>query len=168
MAGGNIYAVPYSDRLDFVTLDSTHYDAFDETIPLYQIAVHGLVTFTSAPFNFTSDNQRIFLRQVEYGAIPVFILTQESSSLLFRTGASGLYSSKFDTWQDEIIRQYREIGKLAPTLSQFIIGHTQLEKGVYRTTFENGTQIVVNYNSKPYSNEAFSIPPQDFIVVGGN
>jgi hypothetical protein len=168
MAGGNVYTVPYADRLDFVTLDSTHYDAFDETIPLYQIAVHGLITYSSAPYNFSSNSQQIFLRQVEYGAIPIFILTQESSSHLLRTGASGLYSSKYDTWRDEIIRQYNEIGKLAPTISQYIIGHTRLGEGVYRTTYENGTQVVVNYNSKPFIYESYSVPPQDFIVVGGN
>jgi len=168
MVGGNIYAVPYSDRLDFVTLDSTHYDIFDEVIPLYHIAVHGLVTYTSAPYNFLSDNQRIFLQQLEYGALPIFILSKESSSLLFRTGANSVYSSQFDTWQDEIIRQYHAIESLAPTISEFIVAYNRLAEGVYCTTYEDGTQVIVNYNENTYSTAKFSVPPKDFFVIGGN
>ncbi len=167
MAGGNIYVVPYADRLDFVTLDSTHYDPFDETIPLYQIAVHGLLTYTSVPHNFLSDSRRMFLHQVEYGALPIFILTKESSSHLIRTVANGVYSSRYDYWRDEIIRQYQSIETLAPTISQFITGHKQLAEGVYSITYENGTQVIVNYNGETYNNDTFSVPPQDFIVVEG-
>jgi hypothetical protein len=168
MTGGNIYAVPFSDRLDFVSLDSTHYDFNDETIPLYHIAVHGLVTYTSVPYNFLSNSQRMFLNQIEYGALPVFFLSHESSSLLFRTGANGVYSSRYDYWRDEILRQYQAMEALAPTISQFIIGHAKIADGVYSTTYEDGTQIVVNYNTDAYKSGAISVPPQDFIIVRGN
>lgn len=168
MEGGNIYAVPHADRLDFVPLDSTHYDFFDETIPLYHIAVHGLVPYTNIPYNFLSDNQRMFLRQVEYGYIPIFILSKESSSLLFRTHANSVYSSRYDYWRDEILRQHQEIESLTPVMSRFITGHTRLSKGVYRTTYEDGIQVIVNYNLEPYSTDQLNIPPQDYIVIGGN
>lgn len=168
MEGGNVYAVPYADRLDFVPLDSTHYDFFDETIPLYHIAVHGLVPYTNIPYNFLSDNQRMFLRQVEYGAIPIFILSKESSSLLFRTNANSVYSSRYEYWRDEILKQYQEIENLTPIMSRFITGHARLSKGVYSTTYEDGIKVIVNYNSEPYSTDQFSVPPQDYIIVGGN
>jgi len=168
MIGSNIYTVPFTDRLDFVTLDSTHYDIFDETIPLYHIAVHGLVRYTGIPYNLQSDSQRLFLHQVEYGALPAFLLTKQSSSLLFRTGANSIYSSKYETWQDEILRQYRAMENLAPLITQFITGHEKIDEGVFVTTYENGMQVIVNYTTSPYVTSTVSVPPQDFIVVGGN
>jgi hypothetical protein len=119
------------------------------------------------PHNFLTDSQRLFLHQVEYGALPIFMLTKESSSHLIRTGANGVYSSRYDYWRDEIIRQYQAIETLAPTISQFITGHIQLAEGVYSTSYENGTQVVVNYNRVTYRNDKFTVPAKDYIIVEG-
>jgi hypothetical protein len=168
MTGSNIYANKYADSLAMVPLDSTHYDIFDETIPLYQIAVHGLTQYSGNPFNLISDSQRMFLRQIEYGAIPLFILTKESSSNLVRTNWSDLYSSQYDYWKDEVINQYQVMEKLSPLSSQFISDHTKLAEGVYQTTYEEGTRIIVNYSSVPYSDETIVIPPMEFVVLEGD
>ena len=168
MTGNNIYASIYSDSLKMVPLDSTHYDIFDETIPLYQIAVHGLTQYSGYPYNLISDNQRMFLRQVEYGAIPFFLLTKESSSNLVRTNWSNLYSSEYDYWKDEVIKQYQVMQDLSPLSSQFISDHTKLAEDVYQTTYEDGTRIVVNYSSIPYMDGTTEIPSMEFVVLKGN
>lgn len=167
MTGSNIYAAPYSNALLGSPLDSTHYDIFDETIPLLPIAVHGLVQYTGQPFNLISDNQRMYLRQIEYGASPLFILTKESSSKLVRTPANDLYSSQYSYWKDEVIQQYKTMESLASLQAQFIVGHDKLAEGVYQTTYEDGTKIIVNYTATEYASETGSIPPKDFIVVKG-
>ena len=168
MTGSNIYASGYSDCLIWVPLDSTHYDTFDETIPLYQIAVHGLVQYTGEPFNLISDSQRMYLRQIEYGAISYFILTEESSSNLVRTPANQLYSSQYTYWKDEVVKQYKTMENLAPLFSQFIINHEKRAEGVFQTTYEDGTKIIVNYNPGDYKDGTILIPPMDFIVVKGD
>lgn len=168
MIGNNIYTLPHTDRLYMVPLDSTHYDVFDETIPFYQIAIHGLVIYSGPPHNLLSDRQRMFLHQVAYGAIPSFILTKDSSSLLFRTNANNIYSSRFDYWQEEILRQYRAMETLVPFLSEFITGYDVLQPGVSRTTYESGGQVIVNTTKTPYKTDSFSVPAMDFIVIGGN
>ncbi len=167
MQGDNSYAVPYADRLDYVQLDSTHYDLFDETIPLYQIAVHGLVLYSGQPYNLMNDGQRTFLRHIEYGAIPNFILTQESSALLTRTSANWLWSSQYDFWRPEIIRQYQAMEKLSHVINQLILSHTRLAHNVYQTTYEDGTRVIVNYNEQPYVSGALTVPALDFVVLQG-
>ena len=167
MHGDNSYAVPYADRLDYVQLDSTHYDLFDETIPLYQIAVHGLVLYSGQPYNLMNDGQRTFLRQIEYGAIPNFLLTQESSALLTRTSANWLWSSQYDFWRPEIIRQYQAMEKLSHVIGQFIVAHSRLAHNVYQTTYEDGTRVVVNYNEQPFTLGALTVPALDFVVLQG-
>jgi hypothetical protein len=168
MEGGNVYALPYVDRLDFVSLDSTHYDIFDEAIPFYQIAVHGLVQYTNMPYNLISDGRRMWLRQIEYGAIPSFVVTEDSSAQLMRTNASGLYSSQYSYWRPEIIRQYQQMQSLAYLNRQFITGHERLAERVFQTTYEDGTRVVVNYRTQPYKLGSLEIPAQDFVLIGGN
>jgi hypothetical protein len=110
----------------------------------------------------------MFLRQVEYGAIPFFVLTKESSSNLVRTNWSNLYSSQYDYWKAEIINQYQVMEKLSQLYSQFISDHRKLAEGVYQTTYDDGTRIVVNYNSVPYSDGIIEIPSMEFVVLKGN
>lgn len=168
MTGSNIYAASYSDCLVMTPLDSTHYDIFDETIPLYQIAIHGLVQYTGEPFNLISDYQRMYLRQIEYGAISYFILSKESSSNLVRTPADELYSSQYTYWKNEVIKQYENMQSLAFLQSQFITDHSRLAEGVYQTTYEDGTKIIVNYTTDNYSLGTQVIPSMQFTVVKGN
>ncbi len=167
--GNNIYAVPYADRLDFVSIDSTHFDVFDEAVPFYHIAVHGLVQYTYNAYNLVSDGKRIFLQQVEVGAMPMFVVTSASSAQLMRTNLSSIYSSQYSFWRDEIIRQYKAVEQLAPLADQFITGHARLAPDVYQTTYQDGSRVIVNYGSEPYQAGAERpVPAQDFIVVRGD
>jgi hypothetical protein len=172
MSGGNSYAILHSDAFDFVATDSTHYNLFDETVPLYQIVAHGLISYAGVPYNLSNDGRRTFLRQVEYGAIPAFVLTEASSSLLYRTAARDLYSTQYEFWRGEVIEQYQAMEELAPLANQFIVAHARLAKGVYQTGYEDGTCVVVNYNESPYELETgffgknpVSVPALDFVVV---
>lgn len=167
VVGSNIYAVPYADRMESVPVDSTHFDLFDETIPLYQIAAHGLTQYTSYAYNLVSDGRRVFLRQVEYGATPSFLLTENSSAQLFRTEANGLYSSQYSYWKDEVVKQYQAVEKLDPLQTQFITAHAKLAENVYQTTYESGSRVIVNYGAQPYTAGNISVPAQDFVVFQG-
>ena len=168
VTGSNIYATAYSNCLVMTPLDSTQYDIFDETVPLYQIAVHGLVQYTGEPYNLVSDYQRMYLRQIEYGASSLFLLSEESSSKLVRTPANQLYSSQYIYWKGEVIHQYQDMQNLAFLQSQFITDHSRLGEGVYQTTYEDGTQIIVNYTADDYSIGTLTIPSMQFTVVKGN
>jgi hypothetical protein len=167
MAGSNTYALPYTNRLDMVTMDSTHYDLFDDQIPLYHLVVHGLVSYTGQPFNLISDGQRMFLRSIEYGAIPFFAVSENSSAQLFRTNANGIWSSQYSFWRDEIIRQYKAYESLSGIQDQYMVNHEKLADGIFQTTYENGTRVIVNYNSQPFTDGQLSVPARDFVVLSG-
>ncbi len=168
LSGSNTYAVPYADRLDFVTMDSTHYDLFDETVPFYHIAIHGLVVYTSPPYNLKNDGRRTFLRGVELGATPSFALSRESSAKLFRTNMNQIWSSEVSFWRDEIIRQYQDMLLLASLQNQFIVDHQRLAAFVNQVTYEDGSRVIINYREEPYVDGSLSVPALDFIVVKGD
>jgi hypothetical protein len=165
MSGGNTYALSYADRLENVPLDSTGYDLSDETIPFYQIAVHGLVQYSGESLNLAADPQMQFLRQVEYGAVPVFRLTQNDTALLARTTANDLWSAQFSIWRDDVIKKYQSMHQLADLQSQFISAHEKLSDDVYQTTFESGAKIIVNYSDSSFIAGGVTVPARDFVVV---
>jgi hypothetical protein len=128
-----------------------------------------LVQYTYDAYNLVSDGKRIFLRQVEVGAMPMFILTSASSAQLMRTNLSSIYSSQYSYWRDEVIRQYQAVEQLAPLADQFITGHAQLVTDVYQTTYQDGSRVIVNYGLEPYqAGTGLTVPAQDFIVVRGD
>jgi hypothetical protein len=51
---------------------------------------------------------------------------------------------------------------------QFITDHTKLAEGVYQTTYEDGTKIIINYTPNDYAIETVIIPSMQFTVVKGN
>jgi hypothetical protein len=61
-----------------------------------------------------------------------------------------LYSGDFRLWLDDMVEQYRMIdGALRQVAGRAIVGHEKVAEGVYRTTFDNGKSVMVNYNAEP-------------------
>jgi hypothetical protein len=96
------------------------------------------------------------------------VLTWEDSALLTRTFAFEHWSTQYDFWRDEIIRQYQAMERLAPLADQFIVAHARLAEGVYQTTYEDGTRVIVNYNEQPYALESAMVPAVGFVVFQGS
>ena len=48
-----------------------------------------------------------------------------------------------------------------------ITGHEQLTKDVSVTTYEDGTQVYVNYSDGEYRKGTVTVPARDYLVVRG-
>ncbi len=162
--GANAYTLGHADRIVETPMDST--DAFaDQPVPVYQIATHGLASLMAPLANLRNDPRREYLRQIEWGAQPTYQLTFQPSDDLIRTRHHELFSSLYTDWVDEAAAEYRvfheELGHLA---TQFIEGHEQVMDEVYRTTFEDGTRVVVNYRDSAVTVGGQRIGPMDYLV----
>ena len=162
--GANGYSLGHTDRIIETPMDST--DAFaDLPVPVYQIATHGLVNLMAPLANLRNDPRREFLRQIEWGAQPVYQLTFQPSADLIRTRHHELFSSEYTDWVDEAAAEYKvfheQLGHLA---TQFIENHEQLMDEVFRTTFEDGTRVVVNYRDEAVTVDGQRIGPKDYLV----
>lgn len=133
-----------------------------ETIPLWEIVLHGIVRYNFTPMNLRRDWDYEFLKNLEYGALPSSIVTYRSPILIRDTFYKNLFSSKFSDWINDIKREYnlinREIGDLQ---YQFIMDHKELARHVYETLYENGTRIIVNYSTHPYQ----GIQPWSYRII---
>lgn len=164
----NAYTFGAVDHIHYVS-DDYSFDLFSKgRVPFLQIALHGLIPYSS---NYANDREQFranFLRDIEYGALPAYIFTHATADELI--GAYDVYynNPNFDVWVDEAVKEYQRFNEVFGELQDlFIIGHRTVSDGVNETIYENGTRIIVNYNKNPYIAEDVHVPAEDFIVIEG-
>lgn len=146
--------------------DDYSYDLFSErAVPFLQIALHGLATYSSAYINEREAYQDQLLRDLEYGALPSFIFTYNPTHLLNDSYGLRLYSSQYEQWIERAVQQYQIYNDaLRSVQDRFIVGHEMLAPGVYKTSYENGVDIIVNYNEFPYEAEGAVVEGKGYAV----
>jgi len=164
----NHYAVGTVKHIHDITNDYS-YDLFsDRAIPFAQIALHGLVSYTTEYENDREQYRNDFLRDIEYGALPSYLFTAAQTSQLKSAYGIQPKSSYYPDWENEAVREYQRYNEaLGEVQGQFIVGHQQIASGVNETTYANGKRIIVNYNKQPYRHNNVEIPAQDFVVMEG-
>ena len=149
--GGNDYVLGIADTVTQFPLDRSNYVYFDETVPFYPIATHGLVRLYGRATNLDKDPEKDFLKRLEYGLLPVYELTYRQPIVLARTTYSELYSSHYLDWLERAAAEYEvAVGQLGHTVDQFIVGYRQLAPHVFETQYEDGTRVIVNYGEQTY------------------
>lgn len=166
---GLAYTFGSVDRIDGAPLDSSHYIFEDETVPFYPMAVHGLIPYTSGPINLTDNPRDALLRAVEYGALPSYSLTHESSSLLKRSALNALDSTHYRYWLEPAAADYKRAAEtLAAAAGAFMTGHERIGDRLYKTVYSNGTEIYVNYGSESAQAGDVTVEAGGFAAREGN
>ncbi|MFE5320391.1 DUF5696 domain-containing protein [Paenibacillus sp. NPDC056579] len=149
--------------------DDFSYDLFiDEAIPFYQIAIHGLVTYSSNWANLRNQYKTEMLRSIEYGASPSFIFTNAPSEEMKGAYSVYYYSMNVHDWESTAVEEYQRYNKaLGDVQNKFITGHRTIAPNVKEVTYEGGKKVIINYNTTAYSDGKISVPAQDIAVVAG-
>lgn len=165
---GFAYALGHVSRIDDIPVNSSQFTFLDETVPFYQIVLHGLVPYTVKPSNLRDDPRIEFLRALEYGALPSYELTYAPTKNLQRTMESRLFSSHYDYWLESSIQEYKKMEKVYELVwDQSIVNHEKLKRSVFRTTYENGIQVLVNYDNKNTNIDSHEIEAYGYLVLKG-
>lgn len=140
------HALPYVDHIINAPLYSNEFNITKQTVPFYQMVVHGFVNYTGPPINL-NPSRREMLRLIEYGAYPLFTLSFNDASELKHSYYNDLYSVSYKNWLDTAVDIYHEFSLLYTDIGgQKMILHEELMDNVYLTLYKNGVGIIVNYN----------------------
>lgn len=149
--GGNAFTLPYVDSIVNAPLWDSGFKITDESVPFYQIVVHGFVDYAGEPINLAQDTRTAKLRSIETGAYPYYKLYFADASKVKGTDYDWLYAANFAEWIEDAVGFYREADAVLGRFhGQRIVNHEKLAAGVYRTTYEDGGSVIVNYNEEPY------------------
>lgn len=164
---GNAYTLPYVRHLVNMPMGSSGFGTEKEEIPFYQMVIHGYLDYAGTPYNLSADGETGFLRSVEYGANLYFSWITGKNSLLSGTDyAVKFYSLNVD---DSFASAENLYKRAAPFLNSvrgaLMTGHEQVEKDVFRTSFDNGVSVVVNYSDDTVQVDGTDVGARDFRVI---
>jgi hypothetical protein len=148
---GNAYTWGISNILYDIPLGASGYFIQSDEVPFYQLVVHGFIEYSGEPMNLSPDKQLTFLRAVEYGALPHYFGIYAPSAELNRSVLAGMFSACYLDWIDTAADQAAQAGDLYERISgQRMTNHEQIAGGVFRTAYENGVSVTVDYNTRSF------------------
>lgn len=163
----NDYAWRYADDITNLPLGDNAYLIIDEDIPLYEMIVHGSISYCGGTYNLAdnADMKNEILTMIEYGAAPHFIFTWQETSEMKYSGLNNLYATTFSTWVDDAKQVYDEVNAvLGDVTGETIVAHEILASGVRKVTYSNGTCIYVNYTQRDVTADGVQIPAKGYAV----
>ncbi|MBQ9122766.1 MAG: hypothetical protein IJY10_04650 [Lachnospiraceae bacterium] len=146
----NDYTFKYLTDIINVPVDKNNYFVTDESIPLYQMIIHGCIDYSTELLNFhdEEDMTGIVLNMIEYGASPHYVFTWEESNEMKNTGLNRYYATTYDVWKQEAIDVYNQVNEALKEVSGAqIVDHEIVEEDVRKVTYSNGVTIYINYGT---------------------
>lgn len=184
---GNDYVWKYAKTIIDLPMGSSEYLSSTGSIPFMQIVLHGYIDYTGAAFNVEADYTNSILKAVETGAGLYFRWMGEENSVFQYTDFTNFYSLHYTDTFNEAIDAYKKVAEFCDLVrGQTITSHKSVEAyiespyigdiesdsvrtgtgNVFMTTFENGVQVVVNYNS--YNVELGGLEDGRYTVAGNS
>ena len=147
--GGNAYAWSYASFIKELPSDSLNYGNCTRSIPFLQMLLHGSVRYSGMPLNLSGNQTAAVLKAIENGEILSFTLAKRNTEYLPLSDYSNYYNVNYATLKETIKEYYKlyseTVGKV---LDEKITEHRRLSENVTVTTYESGTEIVVNYGNE--------------------
>lgn len=125
---------------------ATGYVFTDESVPFYQMVLHGYVVYSAKPVNKFYDTAYETLRLLEYGYMPVFDVTWAETARLKNSSCYDQFSTCFADWEDAIVEASWTAEQLSALSTSAMLRHERNADGTVCVTYENGCRLVLNYN----------------------
>ena len=167
LSGANAYTLPYADFVVEMPLYSRNFEILDQGVPFYQIALRGYIPYAGEPGNLTTRVQTYLLKLLETGAVPYYLLSysiRQWSKLPVLTTCTPSTTRITATKSCGV---WEVVSVLGPVWNERITGHQSLAVNVYKTTYESGLTVIVNYNSEPVEVMGVEIPAFGYHVLEG-
>lgn len=143
---GNDYAIAYTSMVTNMDLGGTAYTIIDQSIPFYQMAIHGYKNYTGESLNLIQNTEEELLKSAEYGAGLSFTFMNESTFTLQTTYYTQYFGAEYSSWYNKAVEIYTRYNEeLGHTFSQKIVDHCYETNTLACTTYEDGTKVYVNY-----------------------
>lgn len=170
ITGGHAYAWAYADHIVDAPASSSQFNIADETVPFYQMVLHGYIPYASKAINLADeqDVQEQLLVAIEQGAYPHFVWSYDDSSELKFTNYDQYFSTQYEIWLEEAVAMYKEVNQvLAEVSNATIIERIVHEPGVVEVHYDNGIRIFVNYSDQEVAVNGVQVASRNYSVGGG-
>lgn len=166
---GNDYSFAYTSDIINAPIVHNEYFIVDESIPLYEMILHGSINYSTKLLNYQDDEDltEIILNMIEAGASPHYVFTWEESSLMKDTAMNNYYATTFSVWKDEAVEVYHQVNDALKYVSgSMMVGHEIMDNSVRKVTYDNGVVIYINYSSESQTADGVEIPAMSYRMEG--
>lgn len=166
---GNDYSFAYADDIINAPTSANNYYIVDETVPFYQMLIHGYIDYSGAVINLsdTFDSTETVLNLIETGASPHFVFSWENASDMKNTGLNRFYATTYENWKDDALAIYSEVNDaLSKVNGAYITKHEILDNGVRAVSYSNGVTIYVNTGYTDRTVDGVSVPARSYGIGG--
>ncbi len=165
----NAYLWQYADVISDLPVAGSDYTYTDAEIPFLTIALSGQIPYYVEYTNFQANTHEFFLHLVEQGARPSFLLTWEDPIELQNTNSASIYSSRYELYQSLIVDWYADLSTLFDAVGThgMIVDHVRTGDLV-KVTWDNGTQVYINFGDAAGKLEGVTLEKLSFKVVNGH
>ncbi|CAM4223815.1 hypothetical protein FHS16_000486 [Paenibacillus endophyticus] len=167
--GGNAYALPYLSDITNAPMSNSSFKLEDEEIPFYQMVIRGHIDYTGTPYNLTSYTsvRQYILKCLEYGSGIYFEWIHEPNYKVKDTEFNNLYAVNYELWIDQAAEIYKEVNEVLKNVeNEQIIAHEKLGDGLFKTVYESGIFVIVNYTDKQATVEGITLNAESYVTGG--
>lgn len=162
------YLWKYTDKYLNMPISSSMYVYAAAEIPFMTSVLKGSMKMYSEYVNFEANQTEFFLKLIETGVYPSFLLTYESPTVLQYTNSSWNYSSDYRQYVEVIARFNESLKEVnEKTSGAQIIKHEQNYDGVTdltKVTYSNGAIVYVNFSENTVSADGGTINGLDYKI----
>ncbi|MCM1513462.1 MAG: DUF5696 domain-containing protein [Anaeroplasma bactoclasticum] len=164
----NDYALPYTHVALDVPTHATDYAIVLYDVPFYQLVVSGYIDYSSTSFNvddaYSFDYHK--MKAIETLSNIAMTWTYETTIDLVDTEYNYLYATYYQNWYQRTLDVYQELNRLDIYQAR-LVGHEYLnpDANIVKTTYSNGTQIVLNYSNTDFDYQGIIVPSGQYQVV---
>lgn len=169
MKAPNSYAMPYADYISSLPSYSSEYLVCDYEVPFVQMVLHSYVPYSSESISSSENTKEAFLKAIETGSALTFTITANSARIMKDNYKYNfLYCSDYKLWIDTAAELYEELNNAIGNLQMVEIeNHERVQKDVYKVTYADGTQIIVNYADDAVTVDEMTIESDSYKITKG-
>jgi hypothetical protein len=160
------YQWRYASALVNMPMGGSDYVYTAMEIPFLSIVCSGVMPIYAEYTNFQANQDEFFLKLIETGARPAFLITDADPSLLQDTNSNTIYSARYDLYREQIIaydRFFKELlGKIGDA---HITVHERSGNGVY-VEYSNGLALRLNYGEPVIPVRGQPVRPYSYMITG--
>ena len=121
---GNIYAAKYADHILNLATDYSAFRFSSYAVPFVGMILHGHVSYTGSPLNYSGSPAYDVLRAIESGANPYYIVAYQNNAYMKDNPTlNKYYGVDYENWYDEILVTYTKMNSVLKNLQDYEIVH---------------------------------------------
>lgn len=163
----NAYTFPYAEVLQSVPTESSGFICESASVPFYSIALHGLVQMGTESVNASASPDYMRLKALECGISTTYTLGCRNTNQYKNTTSAEYSYINADKWAEHAAKDYSVLHNyLVKVENRAVAEHSCLAENVYKTVFDNGVGVIVNYGETPAVIGSITVGACDYVKIG--